>query len=242
MNKESQPISIVIPVFNEAEIIETVIREYHELIAQRFETYEFIVAEDGSTDGTKAILASLGKELSIKVVMGEERKGYLRGLRDALALANHPLVFFSDSDGQHDPMDFWKLYKQANGYDIVTGYKGKRFDPAYRLMMSRTYNLLAKFLFGTSFRDASCGFKLVRKDVLDSVLLDIHLLKYSFSTELLLRANHNGFSIHEVCVEHRPRTTGTGTQFEVNRLPQVTKAQLTGMFQLRRELSRDGGL
>lgn len=126
MAKESTSISIVMLVYNEAEIIETVIRDYYDKVYRKLENAEFIVAEDGSADGTKDILARLAAELDIKLVSGEARKGYVKAYRDAAALPCKDVIFFTDSSGKHFPEDFWQMYPLLERNDIVSGRKVKR--------------------------------------------------------------------------------------------------------------------
>ena len=145
--KKEKSVSVVLPVYNEAEIIEEVIREYYDEIIRKYPNSEFIIAEDGSNDGTKEILTELSKEIPMRLVMGPERKGYLHGVRDALLLAKNETVFFSDSDGQHDPRDFWKLLKKIENYDLVCGMRVKRHDPLSRKILTRFYNRLIWFFF-----------------------------------------------------------------------------------------------
>ena len=109
----SEPVSAIINVYNEAPTIEAEIRQIHELITSRLPGSELIVAEDGSTDGTKEIITLLTGELGIIHSTSIERKGYARALRDAMGLAKAPWIFFSDTGGKNDFADFWKRSAQV---------------------------------------------------------------------------------------------------------------------------------
>lgn len=231
-----ESVSVIVPVYNEAEVIEEVLRDIYEAVVSKHPDCEFIVAEDGSTDGTKDILRRLGGELPIRLVMGEERKGYLRGVRDALLLATNDIVFFTDSDGQHDPRDFWKLLEAMDGHDLVCGMRLDRNDPLVRKLLSRAYNGMVGMYFGVRMYDTNCGFKMMRKEVVDTVVKDIRYIKYGFSTELIVRANAKGSRIATVPIRHIPRTSGEASQFPVSRLPRVIWTQMTGMRALKREI------
>ena len=126
-------LSIVLPVYNEAEIIETVVRDFYEKVIKKYPNSELIVAEDGSTDGTKEILVRIEKEIPMRLVMGKKRKGYRKGVTDALLLAQGDYVFFCDTDNTHDPSDVFKLLEKIEDNDLVTGVKLNRSDPAYRV-------------------------------------------------------------------------------------------------------------
>src|SRR3989344_37832 len=138
MNKPEYDLSIIVPVYNEVKVIgRTLDNIYTKIIASFPGKTEVVVAEDGSTDGTKEILAQMQKEKKFRLVSGVERKGYNRALKDALGLAQGKYIFLSDSGGGHEMSDFFKLYEHAQNYSIVSGYKKKRHDPFHRILLSR---------------------------------------------------------------------------------------------------------
>lgn len=229
-------LSVIIPVYNEAEVIEDVILGFHGDVIKRYPKSVLIVAEDGSTDGTKEILGKLKNKIRMKLVLGSERKGYMKAVRDALLLAKTDLVFFSDSDNTHDPRDFWKLMRRIDGCDIVTGIRNKRKDSAHRIFLSNVYNWLIGFIFGVKLKDSNVGFKLMRRGVIKNIVPKIKHLKYGFSSELLIRAHKSGMKITEVPISHYRRKTGGATQFSLRRLPKAVWQQLKGLYALRREL------
>lgn len=232
-------VSIIIPVYNEAEILETIIEELHrEIIAtgKRGVDFEFIVVEDGSTDGTKELLKKLKSKYRLKLFMGEARRGYHGALKHAFSIPRNNVIFFTDSDGQHDPSNFWNLYRHIGDYDIVSGFRVRRLDPFHRIVLSRLYNTALFFLFGAFFRDSNCGFKLVKKHVIDDILGDVRYIKFGFSTEFLVLARKRGYRVLEVPVAHRERKTGRATQFELTRLPKAIAVQALGLLRLRRFL------
>ncbi len=234
-------VSLIIPVYNEAEIIEKIVSEFHRDIVQKGKErnvdVEFIIVEDGSTDGTKEILAKLKKKYNLKLYMGDERRGYHGALKHALKISRNDIVFFSDSDGQHAPSNFWNLYEYIKDYDIVSGYRVVRTDPFHRIILSRLYNISLFPLFGTFLKDSNCGFKLIKKKVIDDVLNDVRYIKFGFSTEFLVLAKRRGYKVLEVPVEHRERKTGRATQFELKRLPKAIVLQILGLLRVKKFLS-----
>src|SRR3989338_1815929 len=97
-------VSIILPVFNEAQVIERVIRDIDRKIVKTYKgECTLIVAEDGSTDGTKEILENLKESVGFHLVSGKERKGYNRAVKDALALGRGAYIFLTDSGGGHEP-------------------------------------------------------------------------------------------------------------------------------------------
>lgn len=239
--KKAIALSVVLPVHNEAPIIKKVVIGFYREIISKFKDSELVVAEDGSNDGTKEILLALSRKLpKMTLVLGEKKKGYMMAARDALLLSRGKLVLFSDSDGQHDPRDFWSLYSamKGKGADVVNGARGVRHDPTHRRLLSASNNCVVSALFGVPKLDFNSGFKLMRREVIDGVVGDVKCLKYGFSTELLVRAAKKGFKISEVPITHRERghVQGRGAQFAPPRIPGAVKSQLLGLFELKREL------
>ena len=111
-------LSFVLPVYNEAEIIEKMIRDYHLKIISKFKNHEIIIINDCSTDETPQILNKLQNELDLKVINFPLNCGHGKALRTGLEFASGDLIFHTDSDYQHDPEDFWRLYQYIEDNDV----------------------------------------------------------------------------------------------------------------------------
>ena len=181
---EQEPVSVIINVYNEADTIEQEVREIHSEIVARLPGSELIVAEDGSTDGTKEILARLQAELGIIHSTSPERKGYARAFRDALALVRNPYVFFSDSGGKQDFREFWKLYEYRRQYGVVSGIRAGRSDQWYRRLMTWTYNFVLRKYFHVELRDADSGFRLYQTAVMRKIGNEPWINRYLVTSEL----------------------------------------------------------
>lgn len=230
------PVSIVMLVYNEAEVIEHVVRGYHAEIVRRLPGSEFIIAEDGSRDGTTEILERLRDELGLRLSHKDERRGYTRALRDALALARHDVIFFSDSDGQHDPADFWRLAKQIPYGDMVIGFKEPRHDPVYRVVMSRVFNRLVGALFKVRLRDVNCGFRLMRRRLVEDLLRDEWQMRACTFTEFTIRAFYRGYAIREAPIRHLPRPFGASRGVPLRGIPSSILHILGQFADLRRRI------
>jgi len=228
-------VSIILPVHNEKDAIEEVIRSIHKNVYSKLDDAEFIVVEDGSTDGTKELLQKLSNEFPIKLFTSNERKGYSRAVRDALCLATKEIVFFLDSDGQHKDSDFWKLLLFIEDFDIVTGYKCPRSDPEFRLFISRAMNTLIFIMFYCFFRDINSGFKLFRKPALTSLLSKYEGLDF-ISAELLLKAFLLKMKIAEVPVLHYKRKFGESRGLPASKLPLKISKFLLGLIKIKLRL------
>jgi glycosyltransferase involved in cell wall biosynthesis len=235
----TQSVSIVLPVHNEREGIEEVIRAIHKNVFSRLRDAEFIVAEDGSTDGTKEVLSRLAKEIPIRLVSSNDRKGYARAAYDALGLATKEVVFFLDSDGQHKESDFWKLLPFINDFDIVTGYKCPRSDSPVRLFISRVMNTLIFFVFGPFFRDINSGFKLFRREALKTLLEKYEGLDF-ISTEFLIKAFILKMPVAEVPVLHYERKFGESRGLPASKLPAKIMKLLLDFVRMRIRITLTG--
>lgn len=230
-------ISVIFPVYNEAYIIEKTISSYYNELKGKID-FEMVVAEDGSTDGTKEILQRLRKELPIRVYMSNKKKGYQKAIIDSLKYPKYDWIFLVDSDYQYRPFDFWKLLPYITKYDVILGMKVKRKDPFYRIVLSKGFNFLLRVFFGVPFRDMDSGFRLIKKRVLNAVVNDIHCLKY-FTSELVIRSYFKGFKIKEVPVTHFERKAGSTNVFPVRRIPFVIVEELIGLFKLKTDIKRN---
>ncbi|MFC1590044.1 glycosyltransferase family 2 protein [Candidatus Omnitrophota bacterium] len=226
-------LSIIIPVYNEARVIEKVIRCFYEKVVKKLPSAKLLIAEDGSTDGTKEVLRKLLQEIPFTLISGKERKGYTKAFKDALGIAETKLVFFSDSDGQQDPEDVFKMLSSINDFDIVSGYKSPRRDPFHRVFISWAYNFLIFLVFGIRLKDIDSGFKLIKKEVIDTVLKDVTSMKHCVMSEFILKAHLSGFSIKEIPVKHYPRECGTTSIFSPTKLPGIIISILINLLEIK---------
>lgn len=234
---KKETISLVIPVYNEHEVIEKVINDFYTKVISKLPSSEFIIAEDGSNDGTKDILKKVSEEIPITLIMGENRKGYTKAVKDALKLPKTDLIFFSDSDGQQEPDDLWLLLENIKDNDIVVGYKYPRNDPFLRVLISKIYQVVNFILFGIKLHDINCGYRLIRRNVIDDILEDINLLPNFVSSEFILRAYLKGYRIKEVPVRHYPREFGESRGLPWKKIPIEVLKLLSGLFKLKFEFT-----
>ncbi len=236
---EQDPVSVIINVFNEADTIEREVRDIHAEIIARLPGSELIVAEDGSTDGTKEALRRLQAELGIVHSTSEQRKGYAKAFRDAVALARNPYIFFSDSGGKQDFADFWKLYEYRGQYGIVSGYRSGRTDQLYRRLMTWCYNFLLRCYFGVQLRDADAGFRIYQAQLIRKIANEPWTNRNLISSELALRAIYSGYVVKEVPVLYRPRA-GASRGLPLGKIPKVIVAVLRNFSRLKKELTSPG--
>ena len=221
--------------FNEAQTIEAEVLRFHHAIVQRLPGSEFIVAEDGSTDGTSEILQELAGRIGITHLTGTERKGYKRAFLDAVLSARNPYVFFSDSGGKHNPEEFWKLYPLRREYDLIVGRKTGRKDQLYRQLLTWSYNFLLRRYFGfDAVRDADSGFRLFNRNVVDRVLRGRLIYTNLIASEIVLRSIGCGLKYCEVEVSYDMRA-GESRGLPPRKIPTIALNTLRAMVHLKSE-------
>ncbi len=200
------------PAYNEAENIEASVREWHAAVVERLSGAELIVVEDRSTDGTGAILERLAGELPrLNVLRPERNGGHGRAVRLGIDAATQAFVFQTDSDRQHEPADFWRLWEARGGHDFVFGIRARRADGPGRRIIGGTLRVVNLLLWGVWIADANCPFKLMRRAALRRVLAQVPEDSFVPMVMVSLLARKVRFSVLEIPVRHRPRRAGRGS-------------------------------
>jgi glycosyltransferase involved in cell wall biosynthesis len=206
-----EPVSILMPVCNEADVIEKVVEDWvREVISHLPAGSELLFDEAASTDGTREILQRLTiKYPFINVEYRDKKDGFANAARRLYERAKCPWVFFTDSDGQYVASDFWKLAKHIDGsHDLIRGAKIGRKDPFIRRFASSIFNKLIQFLFNINYLDFNSAFFLIRRDALRDILGHLNCMPTLINTELLLRLELENYSIKQIYVLHRNRLFG----------------------------------
>jgi len=200
-------ISIVLPVYNEASRIEDCVNKVERAVSALSSSYEIIVAEDGSTDGTSYIVAKLSEgNPRLSFLHSPVRLGKGKAIKSALRLARGDVIVFMDADLSASLKYLQRIVhiaKEQRGLAIGSRHvKGSRVQrPFARTLSSLTYNLLARVLFLDGVRDHQCGFKAMSREVADVVRDNVKSDGFFFDTEMILQCKRFGFSVVEVGVE-----------------------------------------
>lgn len=211
-------VSLVIPAYNEQEVIERAIREADEALSALVTDYEIIVVDDGSVDGTRE-RAQLAADTRprVRVIRHAGNRGYGAALRTGFQAATKSYVGFTDADCQFDLRELERLILLLRGHEIACGYRIDRQDHWLRGVYSKSYNLLVRTLLRTRVRDCDCALKLFRRQTLQS--LPITTNGFLVNAELLAHASLQGLSVVEVGVTHRPRCGGTSKVSPLHAFP-----------------------
>ncbi len=194
------------PAHNEALHIEKCVREVNRAASSLSNSYEIIVSEDGSTDGTDAILSGLLHSVpNMSVQHSPIRLGKGKAIKNALNSAKGEVIVFMDSDLATSltclPQIVKKVEEQgglAIGSRHVNGSKVKR--RISRTFFSLAYNTLVRALFFDGIHDHQCGFKALHYDVVE-IMRDVQSNGFFFDTEMILRCKKSGYPVSEVGVE-----------------------------------------
>lgn len=235
------PISVVLLAFNEAEVIESVVRDFHTKVVARIPGSELIVAEDGSTDETPAILHRLQQELpGLRLEQQKERRGYVNAFKTAMSYPKNDIIVFCDSSGKHDAGDFWAMYPLMQDHELVMGYKVNRADPFYRLILARGFNFMVNSYFRVAFRDIDCPLRLFRRSAFQDISSQAWHERALVNFELTLRFHFRGYRIAQVPVSHRARQHGESRGLPLKKIPRVIMNVLRNFAVLKKELSAPG--
>ena len=231
-------IAVLMPIHNEAETIENSVIEFYDVISPRM-PLELVLSEDGSTDDTENVIEKLSEKIPLKAILSTSRKGYAGGIKDGLKLVKAKYVLITDSDGQHDPRDFWKIWNLRTKYDIVSGWRKKRADSLYRRVMSQVFQLRIKSAFNLpNFLDITAPFKLMKTEVAIEIAEKCKYMSESLWNEFSVRAHVAGYSIGEIPVSHRIRADKSATRvYKPWKIPKIALAQLRAVSKLKSELN-----
>lgn len=223
-------ISIVLPAHNEEKNLPVLIPAIIGHMRETSHSYEIIVVDDGSTDGTREVLSRLAKGIPLRIVSHLVNRGYGAALRSGFTVATKSWVFFTDSDCQFDFSEIDLLIGFTESADIVAGYRADRKDNTLRRFNAWLFNFAMRILFGVKARDIDCAFKLIKREVIESAHLESN--GAFINSELLIRAKQQGYRVREVAVSHFRRTRGgqSGANFRVivRAIKEVLRFRLTG--------------
>ena len=209
-------LSIVIPLLDEAESLPELTAWIERVMQQNNYTYEIIFVDDGSTDNSWDIISGLRlANHNIKAIKFQRNYGKSAGLHEGFKAAKGDIVITMDADMQDSPDEIPELRRMIveDKYDMVSGWKKKRFDNAVtKNVPSRFYNAMTRAMSGIRLHDFNCGLKSYRRNVVKSIEVYGEMHRY-----IPVLAKWAGFKkIGEKVVEHRPRKYGH-TKFGLSR-------------------------
>ncbi|MGH9769868.1 MAG: glycosyltransferase family 2 protein [Blastocatellia bacterium] len=215
---QAPSISVFFPAFNDEGSIASLVHQALAVLPQVTSDYEVIVVNDGSSDGTAAVLDDLAsKEPRLRVVHHPRNRGYGGALRSGFESATKDLIFYTDGDGQYDVREITNLIPlMTEEVDVVNGYKIRRSDNRRRIVLGAIYKFLARRMFGLPIRDVDCDFRLMRREAIQSVTLTS--TSGVVCTEMICKLRAAGYRFAETPVHHYPRLHGRSQFFTLRRV------------------------
>ncbi|MBP6093483.1 MAG: glycosyltransferase family 2 protein [Cytophagaceae bacterium] len=208
-------ISIVVPLYNEAESLPELCSWIDRVMQENQFSYEMIFINDGSKDDSWQVLQNLSKQYTtIKGISFTRNYGKSAALHEGFQKASGQVVITMDADLQDSPDEIPELYRMitSDGYDLVSGWKQKRFDPLTKTIPTKLYNAATRALSGVYLNDFNCGLKAYKLEVVKTIKLYGEMHRY-----IPVQAKWNGFTkIGEKVVQHQARKYGV-TKFGLER-------------------------
>jgi glycosyltransferase involved in cell wall biosynthesis len=208
-------ISIVVPLYNEEESLPELTEWIAKVMTQHQFTYELLYIDDGSTDNSWAIIEDLKRANdNVKGIKFRRNYGKSAALNVAFDAAQGDVIITMDADLQDSPDEIPELFRRIKEekYDLVSGWKKKRYDPITKTIPTKLFNAATRKMSGIQLNDFNCGLKAYRKDVIKTIEVYGEMHRY-----IPVIAKWAGFKkIGEQVVEHRARKYGV-TKFGMSR-------------------------
>ena len=203
-------ISIVFPVHNEINNLEELISNWHNTLLNQQLEHEFVIVEDGSTDGTKELIIQLEKKFPIINLSQNNKRGYSRAVVDGIYASTKNYILCTDSDNQ---IKVASLIENIENFpqkkEFLMGYRNPRNDPFNRILYSKMFKLIHDFIFSSKLRDPSCPFVIGSKNLFLSMdKKQLLYMKEGFWWGFVGVCKINNYKIVEVPIKHFKREAG----------------------------------
>ncbi len=201
-------LTIFFPFYNEADHVEALARSAIEVGRKHADILEVILVDDGSTDGTAELIDQLAAAYpeTVRAVHNESNGGYGSALKLGFRSATKDWIFYTDGDGQFDLNELDKVVALASEARVVSPYRINRQDSAIRRLNGWLWGRLIRVMIGLRVKDIDCAFKLYPKALIDR--MDLKSDGALIDTEMLARAEREGYDIVQTGVTHYSRKSG----------------------------------
>ena len=233
-------ISLVMPAYNEADNIEPMVAEATPALEANADSHEIIVVDDGSADDTAAVTRRVMESYpNVRLVEHPVNKGFGAAVFSGFTSAEKDWIFYTDADRQFVLSELDRFVPYMDDADLIAGYRAPRQDPFMRVFYGKGWSALCTFMFGYTVRDVDCGFKLFRREIIESLAPQIASRGATFSIEWLVRAKRAGYRFVELPVTHQPRVAGSQTGANIDVIVRAFRELMQVRIQLWREGSTD---
>ena len=234
-NLETIEISIVVPVYNEKENLVLLDQEITKSIKPLNKSYEVILVDDGSMDGSSELIRTLQeKNSTIRLIRFGHNHGQTAAFAAGFDKARGDIIVTMDADLQNSPSDIPLLLTAIKDYDVVCGWRHKRNDPWIKKISSKVANSVRNSLSDESIADTGCSLKAFRRECFKDIKLYNGMHRF-FPTLMKME----GFSVTQVKVGHYPRIHGHSKYNIRNRLFASFKDLLAIRWMKKRQINYD---
>tara|TARA_B100001989_G_C24526383_1_gene458879 strand:- start:985 stop:1680 length:696 start_codon:yes stop_codon:yes gene_type:complete len=227
-------LSIILPVFNEVKSLEHVISSWSKYLIEKKITHEFVICEDGSTDGTKELIRKLEKIYIVSNQSSKDRRGYGKGVISGIIAAKYEFILCIDSDGQCMPDSFNEFFRDRNIADILIGNRKPRMDPKIRIIYSKLFKLIHDYLFNSKIQDPSCPYVLARKDIYKKLINKLGFMREGFWWGFVGAAKMYKLKFHQINIIHYERYDGSTVVYKFSKMPMIIFRNILGLIKLKR--------
>ena len=195
-------ISVIIPCYNEEQVVAETIKKVKSFLAKNFQSFEIIVIDDKSTDSTLEIIKNTN---NIKVLQNLKNHGKGYTVQKGVLVATGDWILFMDADSSTDITELSKLLKYQTDYKLIIGSRAlatseiKVRQPLLKILLGKLGNLLVRLVLWTNIHDTQCGFKLFHKKI-KFLFNQLTIADWGFDFELIWLAKANDFKIKEVAI------------------------------------------
>ena len=229
-------ISLVLPAYNEADNIEPMVAEATPALQAVADDYEIIVVDDGSADGTAAVTRQvIESNPHVRLVQHPVNQGFGAAVFSGFTSAEKDWIFYTDADRQFVLSELERFVPYMDQADLIAGYRAPRRDPFLRVLYGKGWSMLCTLFFGYTVRDVDCGFKLFRREIIQTLAPTIESRGATFSIEWLVRAKRAGYRFVELPVSHQPRVAGSQTGANIDVIVRAFRELMRVRLQLWRE-------
>jgi glycosyltransferase involved in cell wall biosynthesis len=208
-------LSVIIPIYNERNTIKLIL----ERVLATGLTNEIILVDDGSTDGTRSLLAQFEDHPGIRVIYHAKNQGKGGAVRSGIAIATGDLILIQDADLEYDPRDYPSLLKpiQEGIADVVYGSRflggPHRVTMFWHMLANKLLTLTTNLLYDTILSDMETGYKVFRRNVLEGIKLRAN--RFDFEPEFTAKILKQKVRIYEVPISFNPRSYAEGKKIKM---------------------------
>ncbi|MFN8381288.1 MAG: glycosyltransferase family 2 protein [Anaerolineales bacterium] len=209
-------LSVIIPVYNEVESIETILKRVHDTKL----TDEIIVVDDGSKDGTRDKLKDLDGKNGVRVILHEVNQGKGAAVRTGMNAAKGDILLIQDADLEYDPRDFPELLKpiQEGLADVVYGSRflgrAHRVTMFWHMLANKSLTLMTNILYDTILTDMETGYKVFKRQVIEGMVIRAN--SFNFEPEFTAKILKRKYRIYEVPITFNPRDYTQGKKIKLH--------------------------